>query len=125
MRKLASLAALALIFCVNVAFARDAIDGHRVVIKPYKDGSFAAGEFRFGKAELFGYVGDLKDSKKITGMLLRDSAKATDEQKHVIAEIAKAQQLDAIVEVDGKEQPLVDPKAAADAAAAGASSAAQ
>ena len=120
MRKQAALAALALFFCASVAMARDAFDGSRVIIKPYKDGTFEAGEFRFGKAELFGYVGDLKDTKKITGMLLRDSAKATDEQKHVIAEIARSQQLDAIVEVNGKEQPLVDPKAPADVGPGGA-----
>jgi len=54
----------------------------------------------------------LKDSKHITGMLLRDGGKATDEQKHIIATIAQSQQIDAVIELDGKQQPLVDPKPA-------------
>jgi hypothetical protein len=80
-------------------------------VKPHKGGTFETGEYRFGKAELFGYIGDLKDTRKLTGILLRDGGKATPEQKHALAEIAKEQQLDATIELDGKQQPLVDPLA--------------
>jgi hypothetical protein len=110
-------AAFALTLAAFGAQARDAFDGDRVVIKPYKNDTFETGEYRFGKMELFGYIGDLKDSKHIKGMLLRDGGKATDEQKHIIVTIAQAQQVDALIELDGKEQPLVDPKAAAAPAA--------
>jgi hypothetical protein len=105
--------ALTLALAAVSAQARDALDGSRLVVKPYKNDTFETGEYRFGKAELFGYVGDLKDTKKITAVLLRDGAKASDEQKHLIATIAQAQQLDALIDLDGKEQPLVDPKPAA------------
>ena len=124
MRNLISAAVLAASLFAASAFARDAFDGDRLVVKPFKNDTFETGEYRFGKAELFGYVGDLKDSKHIKGVLLRDGGKATDEQKHIIATIAQSQQLDAVIEVDGKQQPLVDPKAAAPAADAGAAPAA-
>lgn len=123
MRKIIVAAAAALAFFAAGIQARDSIDGNRLVVKPYKNGTFEAGEFRFGKAELFGYVGDLKDTKKITGILLRDGDKATPEQRHLIAEIAKAQELEATIELGGKQQPLVDPVSESDAAAAGAAGA--
>jgi hypothetical protein len=114
-------AACAFLFAAVSASARDAIDGERLVIKPFKNDSFQTGDYQFGKGELWGYVGELKETKKIKGMLLRDGGKATDEQKHIIATIAQAQQLDAMIELDGKQQALVDPKPApapaADAAA--------
>ena len=112
-------AACALLLTALCAHARDAFDGERLVVTPFKNDTFQTGDYRFGKGELWGYVGDLKESKKIKGMLLRDGGKATDEQKHIIATIAQAQQLDAVIELDGKQQPLVDPKPtpAADAAA--------
>jgi hypothetical protein len=120
MRKSTLAAAAALFSIVSIGHARDSIDGDRIVVTPYKDGMFATGEFRFGKAELFGYIGDLKDHRKLTGLLLRDGGKATPQQKHLLAEIAKAQELNAVIELDGKEQPLVDPVAPA-AAGTGAS----
>lgn len=113
-------AACAVLFTALCAHARDAVDGDRLVLKPFKNNTFEAGEYRFGKAELWGYVGDLKDSKHIKIMLLRDGAKATDEQKHIVATIAQAQQLDAVIELDGKEQPLLDPTPAAASGAAAA-----
>lgn len=104
-----------LLLTVLSAQARD-IDNDRLIVKPFKNDTFATGEYRFGKAELFGYVGDMKDSKHIKGVLLRDGDKASDEQKHIIATIAQSQQLDALIEIDGKQQTLVDPKPAAPAA---------
>ena len=125
MRKLTTAAILAAsLFAAASAFARDAFEGDRLIVKPFKNDTFATGEYRFGKAELFGYIGDLKDSKHIKGVLLRDGGQATDEQKHIIATIAQSQQIDAVIEVDGKQQPLVDPKAAAPAVEAGAAPAA-
>jgi hypothetical protein len=113
---LARTAACALLLVVFSAQARDSFDGDRLIVKPYKGDTFETGEYRFGKAELFGYIGDLKDHRKLTGILLRNGAKASDLQKHLIAEIAKAQEIDAVVELDGKQQPLVDPQAPASGA---------
>jgi hypothetical protein len=117
---LARSAACALLLTALCVQARDALDGERLVVKPSKNDTFETGDYRFGKGELWGYVGDLKESKKIKGMLLRDGGKASDEQKHIIATIAQAQQLDAMIELEGKQQALVDPKPApaADPAAA-------
>jgi hypothetical protein len=109
-------AGFAMMLTALAAQARDSFDGDRLIVKPYKGDTFETGEYRFGKAELYGYIGDLKDSKHIKGMLLREGGKASDEQKHIIATIAQSQQIDAVIELDGKQQPLVDPKPAAVAA---------
>ena len=90
----------------------DAVDNGRLLVKPYKNNTFQTGAYRMGKAELFGYIGELKDSAKLTGIVLRDPERASDEQKHALAVTAKAQHIDAFVDEDGKLQPLVDPQAA-------------
>ncbi len=93
----------------SLAFARDPIHDGKLEVKPAKDDHFEAAEYTLGKAELYGYVSDLKDTKKITGILLLRGDKATDNQKHLIAITAKAQQLEAFIDMGGKTQPLVDP----------------
>lgn len=110
-------AVAASLFVSAAAFASDAIDNGHLLIKPAKNNTFATGEFIMGKAELFGYVGDLKDSKKITGIVLRDADRATSEQKHLLVVTAQAQKIDALVDTDGKLEPLADPMAPAAAAA--------
>ena len=106
----------ALALCVaGTAGAREIQDG-KLLVKAVKDNKYQVEAAVLGKAELFGYVGDYVADKKITGILLRDGAKASVEQKHVIAITAQAQHIDAFVEVDGKESPLVDPTPAAAAA---------
>lgn len=109
-------AAIALFFVAGASHARDAINDGNLQVRPIKNSQYEAGEYRFGKAELFGYVGDLKDNKKITGIVLKQGDKASDEQKHIIAETAKTQQIEAFIELDGKLQPLVDPTPAASVA---------
>lgn len=106
-------AAIALFVLAGASHARDAITDGKLQVKPAKDNQYQVGEYRFGKAELFGYVGDLKDDKKITGIELLQGDKASVEQKHMIAEIAETQHLDAVIDLGGKVQPLVDPTPAA------------
>ena len=114
MRKfIVSSIAAAVALSASLAFARDPIHDGRLEIKPAKDDHFEAAEYTLGKAELYGYVSDLKDTKKITGILLLRGDKATDNQKHLIAITAKAQQLEAFIDMGGKPQPLVDPMPAA------------
>jgi hypothetical protein len=109
MRKSILLAAAVALFCVaGASQARDPIDDGKLQIKPIKDNQYAVGEYRFGKAEFFGYVGDLKDSKKITGLLLKQGEKASTEQKHVVFITAQTQQLEAFIELDGKVAPLAE-----------------
>ena len=92
----------------GAAGAREIADG-KLQVRPFKDTQYKTEMAVLGKAEFFGYVGDYVADKKITGILLKDGAKASNEQKHVIAITAQAQHIDAFVEIDGKEGPLVDP----------------
>jgi hypothetical protein len=117
MRKLffASIAAVA-VFAASSAFARDPIHDGKLEIKPAKDDHFEAAEYTLGKAELYGYVSDLKETKKITGIVLLRGDKATPNQKHLIAITAKAQSLDAFIDLDGKMQTLIDPTPSPDTA---------
>lgn len=92
------------------AFARAVVDG-RLQVEPAKHDRYVVDASTVGKAELFGYVGDFVDSKKITGIVLTKGERATDEQKHIIAITAAAQHLDAFIDLDGEIKPLVDPSA--------------
>jgi len=58
---------------------------------------------------LFGYIGGLNDHHKLTTPLLLNGEKASVRQKHLLVEIANAQQLDAMVEISGEQQSLADP----------------
>ncbi|MGA9335667.1 MAG: hypothetical protein WBV39_15410 [Rudaea sp.] len=110
MRKFALVAISLLLLCFAIdGLARDAIDNGQLQVKPYQQDLFETGAYRMGKAELFGYVGELIDNKHITGVVLRNGDHASAVQKHIIAEIAQAQHLNALIELDGKLQPLVDP----------------
>jgi hypothetical protein len=109
MRKSILLATAVALFCLTGASqARDPITDGKLQVKPVKDNQYEVGEYRFGKAEFFGYVGDLKDNKKITGILLKQGEKASTEQKHVVFITAQTQQLEAFIELDGKVAPLAE-----------------
>jgi hypothetical protein len=101
---------LASAFLVGAVHAADIRDG-RAIVTPSKDDRYTIDSFTFGKAELFGYISDLKDTKKITGIVLKNGRKATDkatdEQKRVVASIGNTLQLEAFAQ-EGKElTPLV------------------
>jgi hypothetical protein len=114
MRKSILLPTAVALFCMAAAsHARDPIDDGKLLVKPFGTTQYEVGEYRLGKAEFFGYVGDLRDSKKITGILLKRGDKASAEQKHIVAETAKTQVIDAFIELDGKIVPLVDDAAPA------------
>ena len=88
---------------VNVS-AADIKDG-RAIVSPAQDDRFMIDNFTFGKAELFGYVSDLKDTKKITGLVLRAKKGkdvASDEQKRAIGSIANTLQIESFLQ-EGKE----------------------
>lgn len=111
-------ATAALLLASTAAFAgMDAVDNGNLLVKPAKNNMFATGGYVLGKAELFGYIGELKDSKKITGIVLRDADRATPEQKHLLVVTAQAQKIDALVDGQGKLEPLVDPMPATPAIA--------
>jgi hypothetical protein len=98
-------AAIGLFVLAGASHARDAITDGKLQVKPAKDNQYQVGEYR--------YVGDLKDNKKITAIELLQGDKASIEQKHMVAEIAESQHLDAVIDLGGKVQPLVDPTPAA------------
>ncbi|MBX3698791.1 MAG: hypothetical protein R3F08_03560 [Dokdonella sp.] len=96
-------------FLSTAAHAGDVRDG-RAIVTPAKEDRYKIGSYTFGKAELFGYISELKETKKITGIVLKngysDSNKATDEQRHSIASIGKTLQLETFTQ-DGRElEPL-------------------
>lgn len=98
------LALLAGMLLAANAMAADIKDG-RAIVSPAKEDRFMIDNFTFGKAELFGYVSDLKDTKKITGIVLRAKKGkdiASDEQKRAIGSIANTLQLEPFVQ-EGKE----------------------
>lgn len=102
-------AAAAAALCVAAtAAAREIADG-KLQVRPTKDGKYKTDAAILGKAEFYGYAGDFAQDKKINGILLKDGAQATDEQKHIVAITAKTLGIDAVIELDGKQQPLVDP----------------
>jgi len=110
-------AAITLLLFTGASYASDPITDGKLLVKPAKDNQYEVGEYRFGKAEFFGYVGDLKDSKKITGIVLKQGNKASAEHKHVVFITAQTQQIDAFIELDGKIAPLADDAATATPAA--------
>jgi len=116
MRKLILAAAVAALALGGAAQARDVQDG-KLQVKPAKENKYIVDNSKLGKAEFFGVVGDYVETKKITGITLRDGANATDEQKHIVSITAKTQKIDAFVEIDGKEIALVDPLPSAPATA--------
>ncbi|MBN8480682.1 MAG: hypothetical protein J0L88_03720 [Xanthomonadales bacterium] len=89
--------------------ATDIKDG-RAMVTPVKEDRFAIDAFTFGKAELFGYISDLKDTKKIKGIVLREKkgkAIASDEQKRIIGSIGNTLQLETFYQQGKELEPIV------------------
>ncbi|MEO7014296.1 MAG: hypothetical protein ABI127_08270 [Dokdonella sp.] len=98
------------LFLAGVAHAASIRDG-RAIVTPAKGDRYSIDSYTFGKAELFGYMSDLKETKKITGIVLKNGSnkdsQATDEQRHSVASIGNTLQLETFTQ-DGKElTPLV------------------
>ncbi|TLY52761.1 MAG: hypothetical protein E6K53_03225 [Gammaproteobacteria bacterium] len=89
------------------ALAREIEDG-KLLVFPQKDGKYRAGDVIGDKVTFYGYAGDVWERKHITGLLLKKGEAATAEQKHIVYVTAKQLKIDAFIEVDGKEQPLVE-----------------
>lgn len=89
--------AAGLLVASSAVMAADIRDG-RALVSPVADTRYRIDGVTFGKAELFGYISDLKDTKHITGIVLKDGKKASDEQRHMVGQIAKTLQLEAFVQ---------------------------
>ena len=112
------------------AFAvKDVRDG-KVVVYPVKDDHFKVNEYSsMPKAQLYGYIGDLRDSQGLKTIVLKRANKATPEQLNSISSIARHLEINA-VDDDGNNliKPMAEPAPAAQvqpAAAAPATEAAK
>lgn len=89
----------------TTAFARGDVHDGKAYVRPEKGDKYSINGYRMGKVELYGYLGELRDSEHITGVVLRSGG--TDDQRKVIESSAKTLQIQAF-EQDGfdlKELP--------------------
>jgi len=108
----------------GMATARDIEDG-KLLVYPQKDGKYKVTDVVGDKVTFYGVAAEVWERKHVTGLLLKKGENATAEQKHVVYVTAKQLKIDAFIELDGKEQPIVEaapvaPPAAAPAPAADA-----
>ena len=87
------------------AFARSDVEDGNAMIKPVKGEKYSIDGSILGKAELYGYIGDLRDREHLTGLVLKRGG--DDAQRHVIGSIARALQLKAF-EQDGRTLNPID-----------------
>lgn len=87
------------------AFARSDIRDGNAMVGPVKGERYSIDGVTMGKAELYGYIGDLRDSEHVTGIVLKRGG--SDEQRHIIGVIARTLQLKAF-EQDGRQLKPID-----------------
>ncbi len=87
------------------AFARSDVRDGNAIVQPTRNDKYSIDGFTMGKAELFGYISDLKDTDHLTGVVLKRGG--SDEQRKSIGSIARTLQLKAF-EQDGKELKPID-----------------
>ena len=97
------------------AFARSDIRDGNAMVQPVKGDKYSIDGSIMGKAELYGYMGGLRDDDHITGIVLKRGG--SDEQRRVIGSIAKTLGLKSFEQDGGdlKEIPQPDRPAAAPA----------
>lgn len=118
------IAALALgLTMAGAAQARSDIKDGNAMVKPAKNQHYSIDGSTFDKASLYGYLGELRDTDHITGIVLKKGG--DDEQRRIIGVIAKTLGLKSF-EQDGRElkeipQPQTAQPATPEPAAAPAS----
>lgn len=100
---------------VGGAFARSDVRDGNAMVTPAKGDKYSIDGSVLGKAELYGYIADLRDSAHITGVVLKRGG--NDAQRKVIGSIAKTLGLKSF-EQDGGDlkeipQPVTPPPAPA------------
>lgn len=100
----AAMLALVLV-ATGSAFARSDVRDGNAMVKPQDADKYSIDGFRMVKAELFGYISELKETQSVTGIVLKRGG--NDEQRHVIGSIARTLQLRAF-EQDGRELKSID-----------------
>src|SRR5690606_3400815 len=87
------------------AFARSDVRDGNAMVKPQGEDRYSIDGFTLGKAELFGYISELKETQTVTGIVLKRGG--NDEQRQVIGSIARTLQLKAF-EQDGRDLNPID-----------------
>ncbi|MFI4970834.1 MAG: hypothetical protein ACHP7D_11565 [Lysobacterales bacterium] len=95
---------------LGVAQARSDVRDGNAMIQPVKGDKYSIDGATMGKAELYGYIGDLRDREHLTGLVLKRGG--DDEQRHVIGSIARTLQLKAFEQDGGDLKPIDLPAAA-------------
>lgn len=89
---------------MSVAFARSDIRDGNAIVAPAKNDKFSIDGATMGKAELYGYMGDLRDREQFTGIVLKSGG--NDEQRRVIGSIARTLGLKAFEQDGGDLKPI-------------------
>lgn len=99
--------AFGLVLAGGVAARSDIKDGNAMV-KPVKDDKYSIDGVTMGKAELYGYMGNLRDDEHITGIVLKRGG--TDEQRKIIGVIAKTLGLKSFEQDGGDLKEIPQPE---------------
>jgi hypothetical protein len=111
------------LFLVAGASAAVDIKNGNAWIKAVKQDQFEIDGNPMGKNMLLGYLQDLKDTKHIEGVVLKNPDKATDDHKRLLKVIADYLQIGAYTSDNGQLAPIAAPtpvESAAPASAEGA-----
>jgi hypothetical protein len=103
-KKLTAAIALALGLATGVVSARSDVKDGNALVQPAKNDRYAIDGAVMGKAELFGYISDLKDREHLTGVVLKRGG--NDEQRRAIGSIANTLQLKAFEQEGGELVPI-------------------
>ncbi|MEO7431612.1 MAG: hypothetical protein ABIR62_06235 [Dokdonella sp.] len=89
----------------SLAVARSDVRDGNAMVGPVKADKYSIDGSTMGKAELYGYMGDLRDREHITGIVLKRGG--NDDQRRVIGSIARTLELKAF-EQDGRDLKPID-----------------
>ncbi|WP_395681678.1 hypothetical protein [Dokdonella sp.] len=90
------------------AFARSDIRDGNAMVKPVSGDKYSIDGSTMGKAELYGYMGGLRDDEHITGIVLKRGG--TDEQRKIIGVIAKTLGLKSFEQDGGDLKEIPQPE---------------
>ena len=102
MHTLIKVAAIAVLSFSSLAFAKDEERDVRIE----RDGRYSIDDFILGGHELVGYLGELKETEGVTGVVLLRSEDATAEQQQSLAKLAADAGIKAYAKRGGKLQEL-------------------
>ena len=90
------------------AFARSDVRDGNALVKPISGDKYSVDGNTMGKAELYGLMGDMRDSEHITGIVLKRGG--TDEQRKIIGVIAKTLGLKSFEQDGGDLKEIPQPE---------------